>query len=83
MEMSDSKDKILLTSFYFHYNSLLKKMDHDDLDPFSYGLKTPRKPTNIFYTLSALRPRVSSSINMEFNVVTDCISINTRFLIPK
>lgn len=61
--MSDGKDKRLLTSLHFHYSSVLKKIDPDDLHPFSYGLKTPRKHTDIFYTLSVLKPRVSSSIS--------------------
>lgn len=59
--MSDGKDKSLLTSLHFHSTSLLKQIDYDDLDPSSYGLKTPRSPTNIFYTLSVLKPRASSS----------------------
>lgn len=54
--MSDGKDKSLFTLLYFYYNSLLKKIDHDDLDPFSYGLRTPRKPTNILYKPSTLKP---------------------------
>ena len=81
--MSDGKDKSLLTSLYFHCNSLLKKIDYDDLDPFSYGLKTPRKPTNIIYTLSVLKPRVSSSTSDRIQCSYDCITVNTRSLIPQ
>lgn len=48
--MSDGKQWSLPTSLDLQEDSLLQKIDYDDPDSFSCGLKTPRKPTNIFYT---------------------------------
>lgn len=48
--MSDGGERRLSTSLDLREDSLLKKIDYDDPDSLSCGLKTPRKPTNIFYT---------------------------------
>lgn len=48
--MSDGKQRSLPASLHLQEDSLFQKIDYDDPDSFSCGLKTPRKPTNIFYT---------------------------------